>query len=153
MAVEYKPIKEIPQKTIYNFLLSIDHEIVPPMSSRINLKTYPEKIKALSIGIAVMQNDLMIGILVFYPPNSTDNYVYLTLIGIDKKFRDKKISGILIYKMIDTANKMNAKGIKTQTWASADKLVKFYKQFGFIIDGIKANRNSSKKSALLKLNF
>ncbi|MBN2775594.1 MAG: GNAT family N-acetyltransferase [Prolixibacteraceae bacterium] len=153
MQIKIKSIQDIPDETIYSFLYSIDHEIVPPMSDRIDIKVYPKKIKKFSIGIAATKNEELVGMCVFYHPNIKDNYVYLTLLGVKKRYRKQGISKTLIIKTIEAAKGEKANGIKVQTWETAEKLIRFYNNFGFKQYGIEDNRNCREKSVLLKLDF
>lgn len=150
---ELKSIKDIDESDLYNFLLLINEEIVPPISNRISLKDYPVKIKSLSIGKVVVSKGVILGLSVYYPPNKDDDYIYLTLLAVNRNNRGTNLGKLLIEEMINTAKTYKSKGIKTQTWSTATKLISYYKTFGFETYSIKDNRGLDVKSVLLKLVF
>lgn len=154
MEFQVLSINDVEEEDLYRFLLLINNHVVPSLSERIDLKNYPRKIKTRSIGKAVVHNNELIGIAVFYPPDKKDNYIYWTLLAVKEEYRGLNIGKRLVNDVIKTAREMKAKGIKLQTMSTAHKLIAYYQTFGFELYGFAANRGDTiVRSALLKIKI
>lgn len=132
-----------------NFLNKIDAFFEPPLSSRVTLETYAQKLLEEAYIDVILENDEIIAACAYYCTAEDYDCAFLSLIVS----LQKGLGGLLIEQMINNCKKLGAKGIETQTWETNSKSLKLFQRFNFEKVSYLDNRNSSTKSILLKLKF
>lgn len=122
---------------LINFLTDIDDYFSPPLSNRVDLQEYAEKIIKLSEIYSVKDNNEIIALVSTYLNN---NSAYITLFAIKKNFHGQGIS----YKLFDfLRKKIKEKSIdelKLEVYKNNIRAIRFYQKLDFNI--VSENKSS-----------
>jgi ribosomal protein S18 acetylase RimI-like enzyme len=121
-------------KNIVEFFQKIDHDFVPPLSSKVNIVDWSKKLveKAVNI-VAIVEkhgHSEIIGIISFYCNDYVKLYSYIPVIGILNEYRGKGIASILWDMCLKHLKEKGFKLVGIRTWESS-KAFSIYKKIGF----------------------
>lgn len=125
-------IERKPQITqLKDFLKEIDFDFVTPLSHKVNIDEYADKIYSLAEIIAEWDGEELAGISVFYCNDENSLTAYESLLGVKKKFRGKGLGETLMKKTLDLVKNKGFKKIYLYTEHPHAFLL--YKKLGFEI--------------------
>src|SRR6056297_1031271 len=109
--------KEYNKSDVLELIEKLDRHFVPPLSSRVNLEEYANKLdKFASMILAFSESGKLIGMIAFYNNNQSDKIAYITYLGVLPAFQG---NGIANYLLKDCISKCKDKGmnfILVETW-------------------------------------
>ncbi|NMB57347.1 GNAT family N-acetyltransferase [Candidatus Beckwithbacteria bacterium] len=122
------------EKDIYNLLVELDQDFFPPLSLRVNLKFWANKLYTKSEIILAFdqKNNQIIALLCFYCNNHKTKYSYIPVLGVRKDYRENGIMKTLFCYCLNYLKKLNFKILGIKTWDNSIPL-KMYKSLGFKI--------------------
>jgi len=117
---------------ILSFLMKIDKDYDPPISTKVNLEIYAHKIFLHADIIIIYEHgaDSIGGLISFYSNQEYGPYSYIPVIGVLKNLRGRGYAKHLLAACFECLNQKNINLVKMQTWSSNPAL-KFYKKLGF----------------------
>ncbi|MXV38996.1 GNAT family N-acetyltransferase [Flavobacteriaceae bacterium Ap0902] len=135
-----------------NFILKTEKEFNPPISDRVNIDEYINKLTNEAVIILTKnKNHEIIGTACFYCNPKDFEYAFLSYIATT--LNNQGIGSLLVNDMIAYCKKLGAKGIETQTWENNNNSLKLFNKFNFEIVGKKSNRSTETNSIILRLIF
>lgn len=141
------------KKEIASFLKANDYQFMPPLSERVEIEEWTQKLfKEAVIDLAWSENTL-VGISFYY--STPDEFPYARHVGIcvDESQKGRGIGAALIQQCICCCQKRGSVGIESQTWESNNVSRSLFEKFGFEEIDYVHNRNNKELSVLLRLHF
>ncbi|EPG1716838.1 GNAT family N-acetyltransferase [Morganella morganii] len=135
-------IQTISKEKLISFLKKIDVYFSPPLTSKVNIEVYTEKLLNNAYIDYNTYDDDIIALFAGYINEST---FFLTLFVIDEIFQGKKVSYPLFKKNIDYLRKEKISIINLEVYKNNHRAITFYKKFNFEI--ISENNDSYFMSA------
>lgn len=123
----------------YDFLLRVDKDFPTPLSKRVNLRDYAQKLVDNGFVVSSIKDNKIMGIVAIYCNDYESMYAYVPLVAVDKKYRGHKISRALMSCAINYARGLGFKkiGIHTENLVALN----LYCSLGFeIMDGTKERK-------------
>lgn len=118
---------------VYDFLVDIDIQFIPPLSLRVNLMEYAEKLSTKSTFIYYVKSNKIIGLIAFYENQNTIDFAYISLICILKDSQAKGIGTNLLKKCITYLKIKKFHSVKLEVDSENINALSFYSKFGFHI--------------------
>ncbi len=146
-------------KKIYNLekiimtLEKNDDDFNPPLSKRGLLENYAKKWVNEGVVLEISYKSNFAGIAVFYCNPESYKYSFLTFIAINRNYRGKGLSVLLMESVIDYCKGKGSLGLETQTSEENSKSLHLYTRLGFKEFGRIDNRENGIKSIQLRLIF
>lgn len=134
--------KIISKDKLISFLQKIDGYFSPPLTSKVNIEGYTEKLLNNAYIDYNTYNDDIIALFAGYINKNT---FFLTLFVIDEIFQGKKVSYPLFNKNIEYLRKEKISIINLEVYKNNHRAITFYKKFNFKI--ISENNDSYFMSA------
>ena len=125
---------------LFTFLVDVDSDFNPTLSSQVDLNTYSERLlRDANLMVEFDDNGNIIALVVIYVNEPNNPNAYIPLVAVAKVHRRKGFAKKLVLKAIDVAkqHKKTVVGIHTNN-AFAYKM---YKKIGFI--DVKGEENKS----------
>lgn len=114
------------------FLKNVDKDFPIPLSKKIKIDEYAEKLISTANVIVEKDNGKIIGMVAGYIDNSIEEISYISIVAVQKEYRGKSIAKKLLQKYIDECKEKNLKGVHLYTHKTNITALKMYKNFGFI---------------------
>lgn len=114
------------------FLKNVDKDFPIPLSKKIKIDEYAEKLISTANVIVEKDNGKIIGIVAGYIDNSIEEISYISIVAVQKEYRGKSIAKKLLQKYIDECKEKNLKGVHLYTHKTNITALTMYKNFGFI---------------------
>lgn len=124
---------------IHSFLLNIDPFFTPPISTKVRLFDYSEKIVKNGVVLLSIKEAMDVGIIAFYANNLENNIAYITLLGILPSFQSLGIGQQLLEESYSIAKNEGMLNMRLEVYYKNLKALYFYKKNGFIETGEKKN--------------
>lgn len=113
---------------LYRYLVNVDTEFNPSLSSRIDLKQYAERVTENAyICCALSYEDNIIGVVVFYANDFEKRYAYIPLVSVCSEYRRQGIARKLmdyVLFFIKSSGNISIVGIHTYNQYAFDLYVK-----------------------------
>lgn len=103
---------------------------------------YLKKISRSADVFCVKTNEEKIcAFLAMYNNDSVNHISYITLIGVDEKYREHHIGSMLLSKGIEFAKTKGMKQIRLEVKNSNEVAIKFYKKYGFEFESVAGDKS------------
>ena len=89
-------INTLKLEQLKNFIKKIDDYFIPPLSERVNLTEYSNKIYKNATLFEAWDNDTLIGLIACYANNLKTKVAFFSLVAVLKEYRQQGIAGTLI---------------------------------------------------------
>lgn len=114
---------------LYQYILDVDSDFNPVLSSKVDLKEYTERIVSkANIFCALTDNDDIIGVVVVYANDFDKQYAYIPLVSVSSAHRRQGIARKLMEYTLSFIKSLNGKisvvGIHTYNRYAFDLYVK-----------------------------
>lgn len=127
-------------EVLIKFILAQDITFSPPLSSKVNINEFVQKIMASAIIVKAVLNNEIIGIASFYTNDFISFEGHLTLLTVDEKYRNMGIASALIDKMFEILKEKGMISVDLTTELENENARKLYEKMGFEIIRIFDNR-------------
>lgn len=121
------------KENIIEFLEKVDLLFPIPLSEKVNIKEYVEKVLDNGKIIVSMCEDNIVGINLFYANDIITRQAWISTIAVDENFKSKGIGTTLISKMKEYCIKNKMKEIILYTHNKNERAIKLYNKNGFKI--------------------
>ena len=117
---------------VLSFLMEIDKDYYPPISTKVDLESYAHKIHLHAEIIVICERgaDSIGGLIAFYSNQRNGPFSYIPVIGVLKNLRGRGYGKHLLAACFKRLKEKRISLLKMQTWGSNPAL-KFYKSLGF----------------------
>ena len=116
---------------IFQFFEVVDKEFYPPLSERVNLPAYANKLALKAVNLFVVEDGRDVAHAAFYCDDQCSKIAYLSSIGVLPEFHGSGVAGNLLVKVFDRCLAEEMKLINLEVDFANLKAVKFYEKYGF----------------------
>lgn len=133
MKLEYKIMEStnFEKEKLKDFILDVNYDFPIPITTKININEFLDKIKELGKVYCVYEGNKIVGCNYFYANNTKEKIAFITLLAIKKEYRNYGIGSILIDKTIEYCKKIDFKKIQLYTHENNILARKFYSKKNF----------------------
>lgn len=119
------------KEDIYTFLKEIDQDFPTPLTSKVDLNDYTDKILDRAEILSVFKEYKMVACVVLYCNDIVNSRAYVPLVGVLKQYRGQGLAKGLVRAAINMAKSrgFNILGIHTES----DSALHLYQSMGFDI--------------------
>lgn len=122
----------IQESHVLSLLEQLDKYFYPPLSKRVNLNTYANKlISKGTIDLAYSTKDKAVGLLGYYCNDTESAAAYISVLGVVPKYQGKGIATTLLQMCIANCKTKNMKSIIVKTENINKKALILYTKHGF----------------------
>lgn len=127
---------------VIDFFRAVDTEFPIPLSKRINIQEYSEKLcNKGDIFITSSDEDEIAGLIAGYITHAEGDLGYISIIAVKQKYRKQGIAVELVKQFLDRAKTLGKKGVHVYTYKSNLPARNMYYRCGFKdCDKIKQDR-------------
>jgi len=128
--IRYK-IQKLPGEVIFNYLTAIDQSLIPPLSTRVDIRDYSEKLQCNAIHFCALDNDSLVGIVACYFNEPEGKTGYISSFSVVESHRSKGIAGNLLKSVTDYAINKGFETIILRVFRHNKAAINLYEKFGF----------------------
>jgi ribosomal protein S18 acetylase RimI-like enzyme len=143
-------------KDIEAFIRKLDKDFVPPLSNRVDLKAYAEKLVKEGI-VLVARNSKdrssLQGMLGFYCTPEEFDVAFISFLGVVPSARGQGLANHLLAECKNIVHLAEMDAIETRTWHTNTAGIRAYLRCGFTIVEEVADRLGSSASIRLRLSL
>ncbi len=121
---------------LFNYLTKIDKYMTTPLSLRINLKDFAEKVLIYGNVLTVEKNDEIVSALLFYANDTVEKNAYITLLGTLPEYRGEGHAKSLMSIMEEKASLNGMKKVHLDTDIINTKAIAFYSKMGYKVESV-----------------
>lgn len=128
---------------------SVDVDFNPPLSTRISIPEYAEKIHKNATIFSTHQGGELLAFLALYCNSKSDFTAYMTMLLVSRNHRNIGLASGLVESCIYFLRKQGFKSLRLEVYRSNSNAINFYSNFGFK----KVNENERDASIFMELNL
>ena len=122
-------------KDIEFFLKSINMDFDPPLSSRLSVEAYSEKISNNAIIFSVYESGNLVAFAALYCNDFSNLTAYISMLAVSQKYRGSGIGSSMLENCIRFSKKRKFKYLNLEVSKSNSNAIRLYENFGFEING------------------
>jgi ribosomal protein S18 acetylase RimI-like enzyme len=126
-------MSDINSQMVFELLSRVDSDFYPPLSSRLNLKCYAEKIKDKASLFFRLEANVLIGLCAAYATDKVKLEAYLTMLAVDPSYRGLGVAKSLIKEMEAKLSLEGFNTIKLEVYKANLGAFSMYKSLGYLI--------------------
>ena len=138
---------------LYEHLAACDDNFIPPLSPRIAMREYAEKIAEHSITFEAWQKTVLVGLIAAYVNDPHNKTAFITNVSVVKEYMGKGIASELMERLIDYLAEKKFTGISLEVHKTNQQAIQFYKKFNFEQDGSREDFLIMKKDQVGPFNL
>lgn len=124
-------IKKATVTDLFANLKACDKDFFPPLSERVNLEEYSNKLYENSVTFEAWNEDKLIGMVAAYFNNITESVGYITNVCVENKFKGNNIATGMLMNCINYAAENHFKTIILEVNEKNNAAVSLYEKFNF----------------------
>jgi len=109
----------------------MDPYLVPTLSSRIDIRSYSEKLHNYATHFSAWDKDYPVGIALCYFNRPETGVGYISSFSVRNEYQKKGIAGNLIRKVAEYARERHFSKISLEVYKYNLNAIKFYEKYGF----------------------
>lgn len=129
--MNFRLVESSEKERILNFFKIIDEEFIPPLSVRVKLDEYSNKLASSAVNYFLVSDGSDVAHAAFYCNDSKTNIAFISSIGVVSEFQGSGIAGHLLQKIIETCVVKRMEILRLEVDCGNLKAVKFYERHGF----------------------
>lgn len=129
---EYKVFHKKPPSDLirlYNFLMKIDNNMIPPLSKRVCIKNYAEKLSKYADIFYVQVGEIDCGHCAIYINHKEESYI--SSFGVLPEYQCMGIGNLLIQNVIQNVADRGIRKISLEVHRDNEKALRLYSNAGF----------------------
>jgi ribosomal protein S18 acetylase RimI-like enzyme len=130
-------IRHLTSSIISAYLLENDQIFIPPLSQRLNIRSYADKLSTYGVHFCAIYNDLMVGFLGCYINDPLKNTAYISTFSVSRDYQGKGVAKKLLALAITHAKNRGFMQVKLQVHVSNLAASNLYSESEFL----KTDRN------------
>lgn len=135
MLLEYNPVvsyKQISLEQLFAFLEKVDSTFPIPISRKVDLHTYCEKLYAKAHMECIVNDDMIESLVAGYITNTINNMAYIALVGTLPEAKGRGYATQLLSRFIASAKEANLSGVHLYTAYTNHAAIHLYQKLGFV---------------------
>lgn len=129
--VEYC-LNKASEEQITDHLLRCDVDFVPPLSDRVELTDYAQKIASKATRFEAWLGGTLVGLVVAYCNEQETRIAYITNVSVTREWTGKGIAACLMKQCIEHVEAMGMRQITLEVAGDNMPAIKLYEKNGFI---------------------
>ncbi|MGE5411069.1 MAG: GNAT family N-acetyltransferase [Clostridiales bacterium] len=124
-------IKKATVIDIFSNLEACDKDFFPPLSERVSLMEYSNKLYENSVTFEAWNDKKLIGMVAAYFNNVVDSVGYISNVCVENKFKGNHVASNLMMKCLHYAAENHFKNIVLEVNANNNTAISLYEKFNF----------------------
>ena len=112
-------------------LRSVDIDFNPPLSTRISIPEYAEKIHKNATILSTHQGGELLAFIALYCNSKSNFTAYMTMLVVSPNHRNTGLASNLVESGIGFLRKQGFKSLRLEVYKSNSNAINFYANFGF----------------------
>jgi GNAT superfamily N-acetyltransferase len=108
-----------------------DSDFVPPLSGRVEIVDYANKIAAKATRFEAWVENILIGLVAVYCNDPSKNMAYITSVSVLKEWAGKGIATCLLGKCVEHAKVLGIREITLEVAQNNEPAIRLYRKSGF----------------------
>jgi ribosomal protein S18 acetylase RimI-like enzyme len=121
-------------RELKKFILSTELYIPRPLTQRVNLNSFLNKLKCKANIVCAWKNKKLGGVSLFYLKETENPVAFITYIAVIPEFWGEGLAGKLLNQTKQLAKNFNKKQVKLEVDKDNKRAIAFYKKQGFQIE-------------------
>lgn len=138
---------------IVSFMESVDQDFDPPISTRVCLRDYADKLLQKSVVFIASYDNIIMGMASFYCNDTTHGFAYLGYLAVRKEARRMGIGKKLVSACIAYARKEQMRIMGTETAERNTGVIDFYQRLSFKVSGKSPRRPDGSNNVLFEYDL
>jgi ribosomal protein S18 acetylase RimI-like enzyme len=122
---------------IAHHLRCCDSDFVPPLSNRVEIDSYAQKIVNNALRFEAWDNDMLVGLVAAYCNDSARHIAYITNVSVLHERLGQGIATQLMSLCVEHIAELGFERIELEVDSANSKAIKLYEKNGFITDGVR----------------
>lgn len=135
-AVEYL-LNKASETEIAEHLSSCDTDFVPPLSGRVEINEYAQKILSKASRFEAWSGGTLVGLIAAYCNDQEKRIAYITSVSVLKEWNGKGIAACLMSRCIKDMKALGMRQVCLEVASDNTPAIRLYEKNGFVVD--KAN--------------
>lgn len=114
-------------------LLRCDGDFVPPLSERVEIAEYANKIASKAMRFEAWSGDELVGLVAAYCNDREKCIAYITSVSVLREWQSKGIASNLVGHCIEYAKASGMRQISLEVAGNNVSAIRLYKKFGFVV--------------------
>jgi ribosomal protein S18 acetylase RimI-like enzyme len=131
VAVEYRD-NTASESEVAEHLLRCDGEFVPPLSDRLNIPEYADKIVRRATRFEAWSNGVLVGFVAAYCNDQVTRIAHITTVSVMRVWTGQGIAACLINRCVEHARAVGMVEIGLDVAADNAAAINLYKKAGFV---------------------
>lgn len=119
---------------IAEHLRTCDNDFMPPLSSRVNINEYAQKILSKAIRFEAWSDGTLVGLVATYCNDQEKRVAYITSVSVLKKWTGKGIAAYLMSRCMKHVKALRMRQICLEVASDNTPAIRLYDKCGFIMD-------------------
>ena len=136
-AVEYLSNKATEAETA-DHLSRCDADFVPPLSGRVEISDYAQKIASKAMRFEAWSGGTLVGLVAAYCNDQKKRIAYITSVSVLREWTGKGIAANLMKQCIEHAETSGMRQISLEVASDNTPAIKLYEKSGFVVGKVKA---------------
>ena len=119
---------------IYKHLVICDSNFVPPLSSRVNIMDYSQKIRNNAITIEAWHHKDLVGLIACYANDKAQKAAFITIVSVALNFQKRGIANHLMLNLLKKRGITIFKEIRLEVLVDNKAAISLYSKFGFKVE-------------------
>jgi len=143
-------IQKLTEEAIFNYLSGIDQYLVPALSSRVDIRSYSDKLHCKAIHFCALDNDCLIGMAACYFNEPAGKVGYISSFSVSELYRNKSVAANLFKLISDYGLSKGFEKIRLGVYRLNEPAIMLYKKSGFHKEKQDSNNEFVMMTCLLK---
>lgn len=117
---------------ITDHLLCCDADFVPPLSGRVEIRDYAEKIASKATRFEAWSGGIPVGLVAAYCNDQENRIAYITSVSVLKEWTRKGIAAGLVGQCVEHAKVLGMRQISLAVASGNTPAIKLYENSGFV---------------------
>lgn len=132
--------QEIEKEKFFDFIKKINYDFPIPVSEKVDLNEYCEKLWEKAELVAEVQDEEIRGLVAGYMNDLENGSAYISLVGVSRDFRNQGLGKKLVHQFVLLCREKQIRSVNLYTHKTNQAAIKMYEGLGFGIDS-EGNQN------------
>lgn len=132
--------QEIEKEKFFDFIKKINYDFPIPVSEKVDLNEYCEKLWEKAELVAEVQDEEIRGLVAGYMNDLENGSAYISLVGVSRDFRNQGLGKKLVHQFVLICREKQIRSVNLYTHKTNQAAIKMYEGLGFEIDS-EGNQN------------
>lgn len=119
------------KEILTKYLTFVDRDFPIPLSQKVNLEEYSNKVLLNGMGFAYMAEENLAGVILFYANDLVTKKAYITVLSVSSAYRKQGIAQALLTSCLQKCEAMGYQTVCLHTHKTNDGAIALYEKNGF----------------------